>query len=88
MHLNVSNLFNASLLEASLTPRRVVREKSRVKSGSFIDIHRVNMNSQQLDGLHNTLAPLRVKSEQVYEDAEMVRNVAKAVEVRQELVNC
>jgi hypothetical protein len=85
MHLNVSILLNVSQIEASLTPRRVVREKPRVKSGSFFGI---GMNPQQLGGLRQTLAPVRVKPEEMYEDTEMVRNITNAAKLRQELVNC
>lgn len=81
MHRSAPSLLNVSQVEASLTPRRAAREKSRVKSGSIVGfqsrIGRVDMSSQPLGNLRHKLAQIRVKPEEVYEDTEMVRNKRK-----------
>ena len=75
MHTNASSILFVSHGQVSLTPKRAAREGTRVKSRAFVRIGRP-MDSQQLGADCHTLAPVRVKTQRVYEaeDTEMVRN--------------
>jgi hypothetical protein len=69
MHPNVSSLLYVSQGEACLTPRRAAKQKKGLQSSAIVRNGR-RMNGQQLGSVRHTLAPVRVKPEQVYEDED------------------